>query len=569
MAEKIRKHLAAMILAVILGLLICGPYWYYGRQLGSAFQGIYPQFADDSLFYLARIKDVSDGHATLSNAYLWEHKNGPPQQLFLAEWLLAQPLNWFRLGISKGQLIYNFILPTVIFLLTYGALWLVFRSRSWSLFLSSGLLFELFFFSLFRPISPQFNFIFWLTQFIFLWLLVSREPSIRSRWLIWANILNFGLLFYIYPYYWTFYLILLCLLLIYYFFTERQLAVALFKIIIGGLILASYYFYYSAQASKLAYFDETLTRLQLVYSRFPSGINILAWSGGLLILFWLAWRLNLLKINRTTGFFAGGALASIIAVNQHVVTNRNFEFSSHYYMLAVFFSVFGFAYLVANLPPAYRRGLLSVVCLLLVFGFSLNLKRYLTFYVSAPPRSSQKAAAVFRWLNQNTEPESVVYADEDLSMRLPVYTANNVFYARYANLFFLSDAEVLDRFLINNYFAKVDQAFVAANERSIFGVRYVDRYGHMVQGNKLRRRLGLQPKPEIMIPPEAINTVLVRAKTIQKVPLVDLIRPYRLDYFIFTKTSAAEAAFKRLNLASLAFNDENYDIYKLNHGATR
>lgn len=565
-----------MIPALILGFLMVLPFFYFQIKLGSGFEGIWPTVVDDESFYLARIKDVADGHSFISNAYLFEHKNGLPQQLFLAEWLLAQPLKLLKIDINIGRLIYNFLFPAAAFLLTYIALFLISRLRLVSAGFASFLFFGLYITSFIRPVSPQFNFIFWLTQFILLWLLINYHNSnnannhlnnpnenldnsehsdkIRKFGLLSANALNFGLLFYIYPYYWTFYLIFFGILAVFYFWKERALFYKILMIASGGLILAIPYFYLNYLSSKLSYYTETLTRLGMIYTRFPSGIRIVFWSSlGLATFGLLLWR-KIISWDRKSTFFISGLLASAVAVNQHVVTGRNFEFSSHYSMGTIFFLVFTAAYLASclnpnncdknpNIPNGKKFGLfgyvrifgLLIVAIIIISGLLNYLKRSLVIY--ANHAYSQDYASIFEWLNKNTQRDSVVYANRDISGLIPVYTADNVFYVREANLFFISDKEVLDRFIINNFFENLDPDFILKNARAIYGVRYIDAYGHAVQSNKLRRVLGIKLEPEIYLPGEEIEKVVNRAKELQAGDFEKELKTYRIDYLIWDKNN--------------------------------
>ena len=159
--RSVKYHWGAVILAVIFGALMILPFIYFQIKLGSDFRGIFPEIVNDSNFYYARIKDVIDGHPFLGNAYLLEHKDELLQSVFLAEYLLAQPLKLFGIGINTARLIYNFLLPAIAFILAYSAFYLILKKRSWALMFSSFLFFGLFLLSFIRPISPQFNFIFW------------------------------------------------------------------------------------------------------------------------------------------------------------------------------------------------------------------------------------------------------------------------------------------------------------------------------------------------------------------------------------------------------------------------
>lgn len=581
----------ALFLALVLGALMVLPFFYFEAKLGKDFKGIFPEIVNDSDFYYARIRDVADGHPTLGNAYLWEHKNELPQQ-FLAEFILAQPIKLFGVGITAARLIYNFLLPAIAFLLTYAAFFSILRKKAWSLMFSSSLFFGLYLTSFIRPVSPQFNFIFWLTQFIFLWLLVNshhntntrmyandtnnaddtnksipvirviRMSKFRSLVLLCANALNFGFLFYIYPYYWTFYLIFFGILFAAYFFNNRALSYKILSIAGGGLILAIPYFYFNYLASQLPYYTETLTRLGMIYSRFPSGLRIMLWSFiGLAAFGWFLWR-RIIKLNEQTVFFISGIVSSIIAVNQHLLTGKNLEFSSHYDTGAIFFVAFALAYLISQYDASTANKLfyLKLILTIIISVVAVNGLRGYSKQIFASNKEGvyiQNYAPIFEWLNKNTPKDSVVYTNPSLSRLIPVYTANNVFYVTGANLFYISDSEVLDRFILNNFFSafggsasrsgsetpqgrttggeNFSKDFVIENVRSVYGVRYIDAYGHAVQGNKLRRLLGLKPEPEIYLPDEAVQKVVFRAEELQKDNFLTGLEKYRVDYFIWDK----------------------------------
>ena len=205
--EKIKRHWPAILAALILGFFTVMPFLYFQISLGEEYRGVFKEIANDELFYMARVKDVMDGHPVLGNAYLYEHKDQLPQQLFLPEWMLAQPLKLFNFDIIQGRIFYGFILPALAFILTYIAFYRIYPSRFWAGLFSAFLFFGLYLFKFTRPVIPQFVFIFWLAQFIFLWSLIKNKYDdimiyhrIYKKSLLTLNILNFGLLFYLYPF---------------------------------------------------------------------------------------------------------------------------------------------------------------------------------------------------------------------------------------------------------------------------------------------------------------------------------------------------------------------------------
>lgn len=540
--QYLQKHLPLLVIAlVILAFLMLLPFVYVHYSMGASYKGIERSFADDDLFYFARIRDVVDGHPFISNAYLAEHKDGVPQQLFLGEYLLAQPLRWFGIAVIRGQLFYAVILPSIIFILTYIIFYLITQRRFWSLGGSSLLIFGIFLFKLVRPISPQFNFIFWLTQFILLWLLVARHRT--SRLFVALNGLNFGFLFYIYPYYWTFYAILMGILIMVYFFQNRYLAYRIAWILVIGPLVASYYFYLLHLSTRLPEYQETLARLGMIITRMPSGFSIVILSGIIIGVYILAcWRYRLVTDERFT-FFVAGLSATIIAVNQHIITGRNFEFSSHYSMLAIFWSIFALAFLIVQLGKSgkyhinsYRVKLFAVVITVaaILHGTYSYVQRAVAFDVTN--YEIQHYAPIFDWLNQHSPLDSVVYADNVLSGYIPVYTHDNVFYNRNADAFFISNYEALDRFILNNLGDNFDRDMVIERQRSIYGVHYVDEYGHTQQSNKLRKFFGMQTLPEIRLPEQAIQRVIDRARVLKSGNIREEFNKYRLDYIVWPKS---------------------------------
>src|SRR3989344_4729475 len=561
--EKILKNKTPLILAVVLSFLMIWPYLHFITALGGEFKGILPPVIDDELFYSARIQDVLDGYPTISNAYLFEHKNSLSIQ-FLSEYLLAQPLKVFGLTVIQGRFLYNLVLPALSFLLTYSAFYLIIKSRFWSVIFSSFLFFGLYLNIFLRPVSPQLNFIFWLTQFIFLWKLIKNG---FSRKILTWNTVNLGLLFYVYPYYWTFYVIFLVVLAGMCIIHNRKLSFATIKILAVGSVLAIPYFLNSYFISRTSEYGETITRIGLISSRFPSGIRVVLGALVLLTLFAIALKFSLIQINIPALFFAAGLLATIISSNSHIITGKNLEFSSHYRMLSVFFFSFSFAYLwraYLGLNPGYKKTVSLALVIIVLFTVVQNVRAYVNRYSAISSSEEQEYALLFDWLNKNTPKDSVVYANDTLSNLIPVYASNNVFYSENANLFLVTDDEVLTRFVLNNFFETLDREFVIKNSRAVYRVRYADIYGHAVQGNKLRRLLRMKTVPEVYLPEDAINNVLSRANQIKNSDLEKELKKYRLDYILWDKNKNPEWRFGNHKFVSKLFENNNFVVYSVN-----
>ena len=572
-----RRHLVAILLAIAFGLLIVWPLFYFQFVLGDEYRGIQNQIIDDELFYMARIRDVMDGHPMLGNAYLFEHKNQLPQQLFLPEWFLAQPLQLLNLDVAQGRILYSFILPALAFLLTYFAFYGIKPSRFWANLFAIFLFFGLYLFKFSRPVIPQFVFLFWLAQFIFLWsrffgskksrILDSQSESgqFHFDWLLLLNILNFGLLFYLYPFYWTFYLVFFAAAVLIYFLKDRFLSKQFLKILVGGAIIGSFYFYLTFLASRLPEYLETLTRLQLVFSYSPSELKTVVLAFFALILFGILYRFKLTKINKETLFFIYGTISFLLVTNQNILTGRKFEFG-HYRMSAVFFLVFAVYYIASQIKLGLKLKFLFAFILIIISVYGIYGYAQMVFKVSDQDIYAQNYKEIFNWLNKNTPPDSVVYANEEISSFTPVYTSNNVFYSRNANLFIISDAEVEDRFILNNFFEKFDRGFVIQNERAIWGVRYIDRYGDAVQANKWRKLFNLELKDETRLPENEIERVLAKAGEIQTDQPSKDLKKYRVDYFIWDKNKNPNWNLEKLDLEPV-YDFENIHIFRSRDGS--
>lgn len=528
MRKIIREYWIPIIFAILYGVLLMMPFIWFRIQLGSEFKGVYPWITDNEYFYVARIQEVIDGHSLISNAYFAEHKSGLPQQLFLAEYLLAQPLKLFGLSAYAGRILWSGILGIVLFGLTYFLFYLVTRWKTAALAVSVLLLYGFLLKTMARPVSPQFNFVFWLLEFIFFWKM-SADNS--KRWLVLAG-LNLGLLFYIYPYYWTYFVIFAGLLSIAYLATKQKiLALNIIKMLFVAGAVSIPYWYSFLQAMRLPEYTESLVRIGMIFSHVPSGVKVIAVSVIGLLTLYLAVR----RLSSQVIFLSAALIASVIAVNQHVITGQNFQFSNHYTLTALFVAILAILYSCAKFVRKPWINALSILALALAIVGSFNFLK--TSTVSAGDPSSQRYGALFQWLNENTPKDSVVYADADLSEAIPTFTHNNIYYAPSSVLFFASDREILERFLIANYAETIDRDFVMRNVNPVYGAGFQTRYAHIVQENKLRTLLRLPLKPAVYVPEEAIQHVLAEARKIQSQPFTQVLKKYQVDYMITEKST--------------------------------
>ena len=200
MFNIIKKHYIAIILSLIVGGLTALPQILAIQKVDN-FQGLYKSINNDEPYYMARAKDVIDGHSMLANPFIYEYKDSYPMQFWLPDYILAKPLAILNIDLHLGYLFYDFLLPFVLTILTYSIAFRLTGSRTFG-FLGAVFLHltnHIYIFN--RAPSPQLNFIFWLLLFL-CWLKFLEKPNFKN---IAMTGLSFGMLFHIYTYYWTFY----------------------------------------------------------------------------------------------------------------------------------------------------------------------------------------------------------------------------------------------------------------------------------------------------------------------------------------------------------------------------
>lgn len=577
----LRTHWPAVLLALLAGLVLVMPALVAKVRFGIDFGSPANIRINDESLYFARIRDVIDGYPTIGNPYLFEHKAKPPSPIFLGEFLVALPIIAVQhlAGLTQPSVVafgafYDFLLPALLTLLTYACLFAVTRRRWVSVCAAAYLFLGLPSNDFGRVVSPQFNFLFWLSLFLLLYLVFAGEGSARRRNVLSAlAAVNFGLLFYLYTYYWTFYLAFLGIFAVWHFIRrehaegKRALAIAG-----GGLVVAIPYLLLMLRAWRLPEYAETLRRIGMIDSHFPSGIAIVAMSGLLLAAAAFLIRRGVVALDGKTIFLASGVAAALASVNQHVITGKNLEFSSHYFLLSVFWCMFAAAYLLAAVwanEARFRAALAVVVVAVVAFTIALKAPDTVTSWFAPPSAEAlarERALPVLEWLNTHAAKNDVVYAPGTLSALIPIYTAENVYFAGPAHLSFMSDAEVLDRFVLTNYFRAARDfsvEFARENLQAVFGVYSLDTVGHLAQENRLRAFLGLAPKP---IPPLAdaeVERILQRARELRSGNFEKELRHYRVDYAVWDRVAEPSAPFGKLSFLKPAAALSDFTIYRV------
>lgn len=548
------KHYLVIILSLLVGCLTLGPQLYAIWQLGDEFKGVHQVVSGDELYYMARARDVVDGHPELANPYLFEHKDGAPMQFWLPDNILSQPLAFFGIDIYKGYFFYDFLLTAIITFLTYIALLIVTRSKWIALSGTAWLHLAYYLEGFNRSPGPQLNFIFWTLVFIFLFQYLATRKSI----FFWLSTFSFGLLFHIYPYYWTFWTVAIILFLFFSLLKNKTLDKKVLLIFAGGLVVGIPYFISMYMSSKLPFYGESLSRLGMLETHFPSGLRILWPIAFLLPALGFFYYKKWFKNKTEELFLLAGSLTGIICVNQHIITGQNLEFTNHYSLSAHRWYYFLFFYLLALAWPFLRRK--KVVIFFVIFFLSFQIAIYTHSAWSKMSQFSEKEILwqryepVLSWLESYTKKEDVVYSDDRLSNFISIYTSNNVYYCREANLFFISNQEVKHRFVMNNYWDEYSDEFLKDNERAIWGTEFINKYNKKRSENRLRRIFGFNEIENIRYPSYELEEMKDFSGELRSKDFETELKKYRVDYIAWDKKEKPN-----WRVESLDFVEELYE----------
>lgn len=563
----LKRHCVAILLAIFVGVVTLVPQLIAEHRMGSVYAGVHPQMNDDEIFYMARAQDIRDGHPTLGNPYLSEYKNEPSMQFWFPEAVLGWVGNLLFDDLRNVLLLWDFLFPVLLTIFTYAVLFAFTKDRLLSIagtvFLHLGLFLQIFN----RFPSPQFNFIFVLILMLALVQVVTGTH--KKKW-IWIATLSFGALFYVYTYYWTFWVIGLALAVAgnFLFFRSEGIHKQLSIVLGGGLIIGLPYFLGMFTTSSLPYYSETLARLGMLETHIPSGFLIVSLSVGLCLLYILFWGFKLLEFTPLSLLLFLCALTGTIAVNQHIITGKNLEFSSHYRLVSIFMVVFAFIFSVQSLFSRFTlrsRYFSRLVFVAVTLIFSSVSAIHVVWAQSIPTVqniSEQRFGPIFSWLNEHTKIDDVVFTDDYLSPYIPAYTHNNIFFSHGGNMYFVSQEEVRQRFLAQHYF---DEPFsfddVVRLEKQVYGTYYINRSAHQRTENRLRLLFGI-PEEVIERHPEGDMQSLVREEQeLRARSFVDALLGFRVDYLIWDKAIHPEWNLSNGAMLHEVYSHDNILVY--------
>lgn len=482
MFTKLNKDLIfPLLFAVLVGGLSVAPALFAERSLGNSYKGVPFLVQDNEFYYLARIREVLDGHLGVSSPYYLEYKNSFPLIPPIGEFLYAIPGFLLRISPATLVLVSKSLFPAILFLLVFGLIWrLTDPASSWRRWnaLAGGLVVAFglepsmlpFLFHAMRGsidgvvLSPWTRLVNPVSGGLFLFGFLHALWSVvigkrRFAWL-WAGLLLTLMAGYIFSL--ALGLSMTCVLVICYAYKRdvalvERLASVLFT---GGLILTAYVATALSQISTAGTHagSSSLERNGLLLTHLPLLNKITLGAFVIfLVVSWFAVRVRRTPtgLTKTNWWLFCFALltSSLLVYSQQAVTGRTiwpYHFVQYTTPLAwVVLFILGHELIRPWWPRAWRIGVasLGVTGLFLGGAMAFSTASAMDGYLQ-----DQQLAPVFGWLNRNAEPDCVVVVP-DFASRLvegvPAFTSCNVYLS--ANVFSgaIPESRLLQGYLVS------------------------------------------------------------------------------------------------------------------------
>lgn len=445
------RHSAAIFLALVTGFIMVAPQLFFMRSMGGAYRGIYIMKTDAETHYLARMKESSEGNGA-GNPFISEFKEVPTASPQITESLLAFPSSVFGISVSTLNLFYKALFPVLIFLLIYSFLLRLWGSRAWSLAGASLILMghqvmnfyelstliagggsEISLAMYSRAVHPAVSTMIWWVYMHCAWSFWTN----RFRYASVAMALILGFSFYIYLYLFTFILAMQGVLFLALLWrVEKKRAFEILFATIGGTCIGIPALLATAALMSHPLYAEFADIVGVAASRayVVSSVGLLSVAA-----FFVALRLRGKSL--VAGFIGVSLITSFVVVNQQIFTGFLLQQGHYHWYFNIPIFIITLLWVLQQLLVRVPRYLqMSVVVICIFFSITISSYGQVRAYQQTYDETAalQKYRPVLDWLQENTEPESVVMANDELSAYIPIYTDNNVVWEPHAAYYLVS-----------------------------------------------------------------------------------------------------------------------------------
>lgn len=468
---KIDKQRPLIAIFVLLVSFVYGlPHLLMGFKLGSDYNPLVlsadsPTSSDEAWAYAPLVNHILKGNLHLNEIYVYEYRNSPTP--FLGETasaLVFALLSKVTGSIPNAFIAGDFIFPPIIFLMFYFFIKSFVKNNVYSLataffavvfrdFISvipyPRAIFDYLAFSntnyfLFfsRAFHPQLTFIFLFSALLLL-LSVLKDPTNKLKILAFG--VSFGVLFYSYLFYWTYFLFFYIILTSYYLLT-RQTKIVMTLIFAGliALVLSLPYVINFIHFRQAVYAQDFIYKSTNQLGQFPlAGLRYAL----IPIFIFIFIKKKDYKFNLLIIFLATGIIMPAIT---RLVLGRDLE-TLHYTRRALMpfatVAIFIIAYYLISRKELILRIVVTIMLILSTF-IALGTQISVTDKVQSVQKVNPAQNQLFQWLLVNTPNDSVVASlDQILNESIPIYTYNKVYYPPGVRTIMPTNEE-LDRYVI-------------------------------------------------------------------------------------------------------------------------
>lgn len=446
---------------------------------------------DETYAYAPEVNYILKGHLFLKDAYVSEYANYPTP--FMGE---SVPSIVFALlskltgSMENAFIAADFIFPPIIFLLFF----LLTRRFVKNNLLASSIAFVavvardfiavvpypqqtfqyltiaegqdyLLYFS--RAFHPQLTFIFFALAFMFFLNLVEKPNS--KKFLVLSGI-SFGVLFYSYVFYWTYFVVFLGLNSIYFLARrEKSIIIALLKSSAISLMIAIPYLFNMYKFYQLDLATDFVTKSSL--QNMPLPITLVRYLL-VAVLFFITAKKRNNKFFVFLSFLLAGVLITPIS---KLLIGQDLE-TFHYLRRALMpFATIAFFITIysAIKNKRYLNGFLSIVLFITFITFALNTQIIVSRKIKDSHVRNHDQERVSSWLNANTPKDSVVGSlSTDFESLVPVYTQNKVFFPP-TDRTIMPTSEGVTRYAILSNILGVDMSWQKKNLDNIVSYLFI------------------------------------------------------------------------------------------------
>ena len=454
-------HRLLIFLAVVATVL---PIIYVLGQVGGPthWKGVPPQGITDSLYYYARLHEVSDGHPLVGNPFVYEYRDSNSPGSFLPDILSAVP---FLIGLPfTASIIVNLFVWTLLFFFILKKLLTELKVDTKWLVPIIMLVYVSSYAFMMRPTVMQIIYPLFLF-FLLTFLQFLHEPLSRRR-AIWLAVAS-ALAFYFYNFL-GFFVFVSCACVFLWFLVSKK-SRELYACIVMGLytvILLIPFAIYSRFQLNGSLYKETLVRIGLTETHIPP---VEAFFFGRWVVFGLiAFLIATFYLYKREGHYleqrifwviTGGALLICLFLN--VFIGVEFTIAIHMGRFVITWAALIFGVLLYEWYKAYfcnhkkvlwTHVAMGLFMLVLASGVARNIPRAIGFFSSdnreVSYRNVQEYAGPLLWLEKNVTEESVVWSNKSISGYIPVMTKHYPLFLDSATAHTIPNEELEERYLL-------------------------------------------------------------------------------------------------------------------------